>query len=56
MKSRGKVLRKIKNPDRAFFNRTYDGNARAMEGTEAKALLEADKITRARGRKHKKSI
>lgn len=56
MKSRGKVLRKIKNPDRAYFNRSYDGNKRALEGTETKVLLEAEKIAKTKGRKHKKSF
>jgi hypothetical protein len=56
MKSRGKALRKIKNPDRAYFNRPYYSDIRALEGTETKALLEAEKITKIRGRKHKKSF
>ena len=56
MKSRGKALRKIKNPDRSYFNRSYDGNKRALKGTETKALLAAERITKTRGRKHKKSF
>jgi hypothetical protein len=56
MKTRGKALRKIKNPDRAYFNRPYYSDIRALQGTENKALLESERITKARGRKHKKSF
>jgi len=55
VKTRGKGLKKIKNPGRDFFNRPYYADERALEGTKNKQILKTEQLQTKRGKIEKKS-
>ena len=54
MKNRSHVLKQMRNPGKYYFNRSYDSNQRAIEGTKNHQLLISENLCIERGKKHKK--
>ena len=54
MKNRSHVLKQMRNPGKYYFNRSYDSNQRALEGTKKHQLLISENLCIERGKKHKK--
>ena len=55
MKTRGKALRKVKKPNKTFFNRPYYADERALQGTKNKQILKTHELTEEHGKLEKKS-